>query len=298
MNILTSSALSAFRDCPRRYHHAYERKRVPVTDAAPLAFGKLWHEVMDAWWWAGSEHAVAYLVEKADEIKEEDAAKIAALLKHYRPPHDRFDVLDVEKYFEVKIDSPTGGRAFRSWRLAGKVDVLVREKATDHIWIIDHKTTASQIIGFGDYWQHLQVDGQMANYCLAFDARGFIYDVVKKPTIKLCGKDEKAAPQHGGSAANAYQARIEESIREDKEPWYQWREHPKLKDDTREARFDLWQQVQMVRECSKQDRYPRNSNACVGRYGACPYMKVCTYQADIDDDALFRTKEETHEELK
>lgn len=328
MKVLTSSSLSSFRDCPRKHFYGYDLKRVPISEPAPLAFGKLAHSALEAWWKDGPEAAVAWLVEHAGEMEQVDAAKIAALLKHYDPPRDRFKVLAVEENFEMKIESPVGGRSFYGYRLAGKVDVLVEDKATGKPWIVDHKTTSSTILGFERYWQGLQVDGQMANYCLAFNAQGFIYDVIKKPTIKLkesiaqtdpegnpifllpggelalkkdgshyksCPKGAKA--QKRPETVDEYQARIEASITEDPEPWYQWREHPKLEDDMHEARMDLWQQVEMYRACANDGRFPRNSNACVNRYGTCQYIRVCTDQASIEDDAVFRTKEAVNEEL-
>ncbi len=282
MNILTASALSSFRDCPRKYYFAYRLKRTPITESKPLKVGTAWHTLLESWW---KNEDVAPL-----DLEPEDAAKLLALFAHYNPPIEKFDVIDVEKNFLVKIENPDLTKpAFRSWRLAGKVDVVVREKSTGDIWIIDHKTTASTIIGWSDYWSALSVDFQMGAYCLAFNARGFIYDVVKKPTIKMCGKDDNNPEK--------YRKRIEKSIREDREPWYQWREFPKLEDDMTEARSDLWQQTVMVRECVNADRYPRNSNACVGRYGKCQYQSVCTGEADIHDDAMFRNKASQHEEL-
>ena len=298
MKYQTSSSLSAFRECPRKYFFAYELSRVPASETPSLSFGRVFHEVLAAWWTGGMSSAVIWLKEHVEAISVSDGAKFCALLHHYNPPKDQYEVLGVEVPFEVKIEHPDGGRAFYGYRLCGKVDLLLKRLDTGEVWICDHKTTASDVLGFGNYWRALQVDGQMNNYCLAFNARGFIYDVFHKPSIKLCGKDEKAAKEQNIEPGDAYQNRIESAILESPEGTYQWREHLKDEGDFREARLDLWQHTEMFRACAGDGRYPRNCGACVGRYGVCSYLEVCAGRAMIDDDGLFRTKERKHEELK
>lgn len=330
MNILTSSSLGAFRKCPQLYFNMFELRRVPVKEAAPLAFGKLWHKAMEAYWLKGKDAAIQAMKDVADRIEPEDCARICALLNFYDPPIDKYEVISVEEPFEMPIPNPNGGRNFYKYRLAGKVDVEVTDKETGEKWIIDHKTTTKEIIGFGTYWQALQIDGQMRAYCMAFDARGFIYDAVRKPQLKMreavTETDEDGSPiylREDGSRAlkkdgtpytgsstpkgctrktrpetlEEYQSRCEAQIQEDPALFYQWREHTKTDDDMNEARLDLWQQVEMFRSCDKAARWPRFSESCVTFYGTCPYLDVCTGRALIDDDAFFRTKSEEHEEL-
>jgi len=296
---LTSSSLSTFRDCPRRYYYAFELQRAPVSVSDAISFGSLFHKAMEAWWQNGMEASVELLKKMAteNEIKPEDAAKISAILKFYDAPKDKYNILGIETTFETKIRNPKGGQSFYGYRLQGKADVLLQHKDTGEIWICDHKTTTKEIFGFGTYWQILQIDGQMNNYCLSYGARGFIYDVVRRPTIKMCGKDEKEAKERGITTEDAYQNRIESDILEEPSKYYQWREYTKTDDDMNEARLDLWQQVEMFHSCNKDGRFPRNCNSCVSFYGNCPYIPVCIGQASIDDDALYRTKEAQHEEI-
>ena len=37
--------------------------------------------------------------------------------------------------------------------------------------------------------------------------------------------------------------------------------------------------------------FPQNSMSCMGMYGNCDYFGVCSGQARLDDDSLFRDKE-------
>ena len=296
MHFLSSSRLSDFRTCPRLYYFRDVLGRHTIAVSAALAFGTLWHTVMELWW--SGRDVGAYLTEHADEIDVTDAAKITALLKCYRAPREQFDVLAVEQEFSVKIESPDAGRTFYNYRLIGRLDLVLRKHGSETIWVCDHKTTSSEIIGFGPYWQGLQIDSQMGNYCLAIralygeESTGFIYDVVRKPGIRLCGTDEKQAALLGITSAEAYSLRCENEIRKSPECTYQWREHPRVEADLLDARRDLWQQVEMVRSCDNAGRYPRNCNSCSGRYGQCEYLDVCTGRASIQDDTLFRDKHE------
>ena len=90
---------------------------------------------------------------------------------------------------------------------------------------------------------------------------------------------------------DAYQDRLSALIDGDPEKYYQWRALHKTNDDLREAQFDLYQQARTLREGWKADRWPRNSSQCLGRFGTCPFLDVCTGRADIHDDALFEVKE-------
>lgn len=302
---VTSSLLSSFRDCPRKCFYSYHEKRVPVSEASALSFGKSWHTAIEAYCNAvkagsdGKVAAAAALLAMAGQIPPDVAATLSAMLEYYSPPRsERFEIIDVEKEFETTIDSPDEGkRSFYGYRLKGKIDVVLKHIATNTTWIEDHKTTSSEIHGFGNYWAGLQIDAQMQNYCGAFNARGFVYDVVRKPGIKMCDKDAKAAATLGVSQEDAFRMRCEEVIAAEPTSYYQYREHTKTDDDLRQGRIDLWQQVEMYRACDSVGRWPRNCNACNGKFGTCAYIGVCTGSARLDDDAAFRTKASTNEEL-
>ena len=298
MKTLTSSSLAKFRTCPKRYWFNYELGRVPARESDALAFGSLWHTCMEHWWSKGMAGVVAYLTEHAGGIDPVDAAKITALLGNYNPPADKFEVVGIEDEFVMPIRNPNTGRAVRHYQLAGKIDLVLHRIVDGKLWICDHKTTAREIIGFGTYWQALQLDSQMGNYCLAKDAAGFVYDAVRKPGVKLCGTDQKQAVALDITPSEAYQLRCEIGIKASPETYYQWREFTRQEHDTREAALDLWQHTKMLHECVRADRWPRNCNSCVGMYGACPYLAVCVGNATIDDEDLYRSTSSPHEELE
>lgn len=53
------------------------------------------------------------------------------------------------------------------------------------------------------------------------------------------------------------------------------REIARLENDLDEIRFDLWQMAQIIRDCERYDRWPRNDRHCVG-FGQCEYFGLCT----------------------
>jgi hypothetical protein len=130
MKIITTSSLAKLRECPRKYFFEFEKKRLPVSESRARSFGKLWHSVLEAWWKGSITGAVAYLKGIADQMDEDTAAKLAAMIACYNPPRDKYDVIGVEQVFEMKIENPNGGRAFYGYKLSGKIDLILKDKAT------------------------------------------------------------------------------------------------------------------------------------------------------------------------
>lgn len=77
------------------------------------------------------------------------------------------------------------GVDLRNWEIAGKLDVLVRERATGRVLVIEHKTSSEDVSPGSAYWQRLRLDGQVSLYHLADERiEGVIYDVLAKPGEK------------------------------------------------------------------------------------------------------------------
>jgi PD-(D/E)XK nuclease superfamily len=291
---ISSSRLSTFRECPRKYAHLYVKGRAPIAEPSAFTFGRAWHEALEQWWLNGPEAAIAWLVGKAAEISAEDGAKIAALLRFYNPPRHLYGVLDAEKEYEVPIVNPETGVRNRGYTFFLRLDVEVVTLATGERWIVEHKTTSDEILGFGPYWQRLQIDAQVAFYLIATGCKGVLYDVVRKPMLRISKADEQKAAATGLELSLAYQQRLEEAIAAEPEKYYQFRAIEKTADDLAEAQADLYEQVQMLHNCHRRGMYPRNSNSCRTLYGTCPFLGVCTGQELIDDDTRFRDRVELH----
>jgi CRISPR/Cas system-associated exonuclease Cas4 (RecB family) len=284
MIILTHSSLSSFRACPRKYYYEYELGRIPVSDRFALAFGRVVHKALEALYKHGAEKMVEELTAYAGDIEEKDAAMASAMLKHYKKAD--LSIEGVEASFQMPITNPKTGRHMVGYQYAGKVDVLARD-AEGKRWVIEHKTTTSDIEGFGTYWLRLAIDHQVSYYCMAHNVNSCLYDVLRKPGLRVRQND----------TIDDYYNRLDEEIGSNPGKYFQQREIVKLDADLEEARHDLWQQAHALHFMRTSGFYPRNSNACQSFYGTCPYLDVCTGRSRIDDDAMFRSKEERNEEL-
>lgn len=321
---LTQSALSTFRECPRKYQFAYEMQRVRRREGTALVLGKALHGSLEAWWKGNGslEAAVEWLQQNAVGLEEPDACRITAMIQHYRPPVNlqpitgprvtadplsfdfeqvardaeietqqswpEYEVIGTEVPFTVEIENPRTGRKSQRFLLSGKVDGLLRRRDDGSVWVLEHKSTSDEIRGFGPYWQRLQVDSQVAFYVLAHGAAGVLYDVLRKPVLK----------PRGNETMDQFTWRCQEAIAEDRERYYQFREVRKTAADIRDAAEDLWQQAQMLGHSRRFGFFPRNSNSCRSLWGNCPFLDVCTGAARIDDEDLFRSKVAIHEELQ
>lgn len=309
---LSPSQSATYRDCPRKYMFRYYLGRVPtVEDDSKIGFGKAWDKATGEWWAGGLEAAVAWLISQAGKLDEIEAAKIAVMLKHYNPPHDRFEFVGNQVPAEFR---PKG---MRGVRVLNFCDTLLRDRFTGELVVRECKTTSRDITGFGPYWQRLQTDGQVGSYFHAFVTDRIYYDVSYRPQIKLSASDTKAAAynrlgwelsdrklnaeqQREFKAAklalthreeiDAYQARLEAAMLADPMKYYQWRPIDCTVDSAAEAMQDICQQARTLRDAWRLLRWPRNSNHCINVYGTCEYLDVCSGRADINDDGLFRAK--------
>ena len=296
MQSITASSLGCFRSCPRKYLYEYILCRRRVTEGAPLAIGRFAHTLLEEWWRGGAGAVLAALNSVARDIEPEDAAKVAAMLCKYNPKlpdghcaSERFKVLALEQKFDgTRIVNPDTGKPMASYCLAGKVDGLLEDTTDGSKWVLEHKTSSEEIMGYGPFWQRLSIDHQISYYMLATGAAGVLYDVLRKPGIRFCKKD---------SSMDAFQARCVADISGAPERYYQFRPITKTAADIAEAQADLWAQAHMLSDCARVNRWPRNSGACRSFFGLCEYLDVCTGCAQIDDDTLFRVKAGVNEEL-
>lgn len=310
MHVMSNSSLSAFRQCPRLYEYKYVYGRSTISMSPVMQFGSTWDDVTGVWWEHGIEAAVEWLVAHAADIDPVDAAKIAALLKHYNPPRDRFEFLGNQIEKKIRVRNPETGYPMHGIELLCVADTLLRDRETGEIVVREAKTTGSDIEGFTPYWQRLGVDSQVNFYYLAFGAEMLFYDVAGRPGIRCCGKDEKAATARltaqreanqwtgkeipteptAQQVVDSYQGRLEGLIDENPMKYFQWRPIPKTDADLLEAQYDLYHQAKMLTASWKSGMWPRNSSSCLAWGRACDFLDVCCGRADVMDDALFETK--------
>lgn len=308
------SQLSLFRQCPKKYEYKYIQGRVPVADDSDaMAFGRLWDDATGVLWAEGGDisKVVAWLTERAELINPLDAVKVAALLEFYDPPIDKFEFVGNQDSKTFEIETALGPVPVKT-----KTDTLLREKGKkrNRLIVREAKTTSYNIAGDSPYWKTLQINTQVAAYWRAHKAQGVLYDVVKRPTILVCGKDEKAAAltrlgpgwdegltkKAQGEMIkstieslsqqekfDAYGIRLREHIAQDPEAYFQSRPVFKTKADLTRDEENLAMQAGLCLAAREHSMFPMYEHSCLSGFGECRYLAVCTGRASLGDAALF-----------
>lgn len=322
LRVVTNSELRTFRACPRRHQYQYRMMRRPRVEHEALRFGTLWHRGQDAWWTATGA-PVDRLRAGLAAMREDDGnvdpyALVLAeeLLLAYTAQWADAELrtVAVERPFEVALVNPETGAASRTYRVGGKVDAIV-EDAQGRVFLVEHKTTASDIEPGSSYWSRVRaLDTQVSLYlagakAAGYEVQGCIYDVVRKPGIRPLKATPEASRKYTAKGllyANQrerdetpeeFRERLRADIGERPERYFARGEVVRLEADARDHAFDTWQLARMMREAELAGFAPKNPDACA-TFGGCPYLAVCQGEASIEDNAIFRTATTPHEELE
>ena len=303
--VLTKSRREAFQACPRLHDYAYERGYRPAVEASVLRFGTLWHRGLEAWWdtaklGAAPEERATAAVAALHGGEPYDVAKAAALIRGYtlRWGAEPYEVLGVEVQFSAPLRSPTSGRLSPIWRLAGKLDAVVRDP-DGRTLIVEAKSSSEDISAGSDYWLRLRLNGQVSAYyagarTLGLDVWGCLYDVARKPALRPYEPNTRRTEPE---SPEAYYVRCCEAIAEDPARYFARGEVVRLDQEMRDFDLDAWQVAQSIREAERLGRWPRNPEACVRYNRVCPFLPVCIGQASLDDGSRYRRTDTMHEEL-
>lgn len=297
--------------CRRRFLFAHRLGLVRKGFHSPLQMGSLYHRIMRHLYLGGSEEealrdavgwiaeevsALAELAEKdrgmslgAQSIREIqddaqsdlDKAMAMAIVSWRDHPldWDAWEVISVEEPLHLILTSPV----FQA-TVSIMIDLLLRDRASGEGWIVDHKTTSQSPTKRAAM---LQFDCQPRLYRLGATAAypdipivGAIFSIIRKPTIKYCGKD----------------ATFEDYI-ERVRTWYVTQREKNPSDPPYVAphiRFvepvmteELHAQLHEARAASQCSvdliNFPRTANTeqiCDGKYGVCPFAPLCTSSSD------------------
>lgn len=331
-NLLTQSRLRTYRDCSRKHALAYVEGFRPAVETEALHVGTLVHQGLAAWWRApAGERLAPALAAVAERARDPFAqVQVEELLSAYDArwgSDGAYETVLVEKSFTAPLINPETGAASRTWLLAGQVDVVVREVATDRVLLMEHKTTSDPIDHDAtDYFLKLCMDGQISHYVLGAEALGHqveacVYDVLKKPgqrplkatpieDRKYLQKDSKqkdgtirpagslyAGQRESDEQPEEYRLRIREALA-DHATTLRRREVPRLERQIAEYLADVWQFAQQMRADELAGRSTRNPEAC-DRFGKCAYWDVCAYGVKPEEHPeQFARLADVHPELE
>lgn len=130
---LDNSRARLWHKCPAAYQERYIwkiQKDYAIGKAPATTFGKRQHELLEEY---SLGRAGGSIYEPSADPGVEDEAQV--MFEAYKAfyPQEPWEVVDVEKLFEVPL--PDSEHTY-----TGKVDLIVRDKKTATLQIVDHKT--------------------------------------------------------------------------------------------------------------------------------------------------------------
>ena len=332
--LLTNSRMQAVKTCPRLHQYEYELGIRPASQPDYFRIGTAGHYTRETASKSSPEKALELLAEHYDSIRpvgmSDEAAYrwdierqtvlclMAAYFWRWAEMDKGITVLAPEWEFEIPLTNPETGRPTPNFRLAGKLDGIIR-LADGRQAIYELKIVSADLEVGSDFWRRLRIDSQTSTYYMAAEVKGhhpetILYDAIRKPTIQatrvpLCDKlgveivldtqgervKKKANNEwrRTGDANKGYvlQTRpmtpeewgkkLTKDIGDRPDYYFARREVPRLDSDIEEHRFELWQMQGLIRECQRHNRWPRNTRACIG-FGRCRYFDLCTDGFDVE----------------
>ena len=312
--ILTNSMAGCFLSCRQKFDYRFNRQIVPVDDnVTALSFGSAVHAALERWFRYGIKDDAILVAESFPGLELENQLKASVLVEKYIEhwgDKEPFEVVDVEKEFNVPLRNPANGHKSRTWTLCGKADGIV--ELNGEPYILEHKTTSCLDDA---YIQRIGIDRQIAVYANAIGyvygnpAVGAIYDILQKPTIRMKkGETEEefqarraaliAKSKTGTSSAKRQEpeseAAFKQRLRETIDGSYFRREIVKFTpEDIKMHMSELWA---ISKEMRTGVLY-RNTGECNALGRKCPYLELCLARGDMAKCEGIYTTKRANEEL-
>lgn len=323
MNLLTNSRAKLARQCARKHDLQYRQGWRPVDEAEELAYGTLIHLLLKVWWLLARpgldvENRLTSALAALDSFADLDPyvairARVMLVGYHARWCTERLYAVAVEAPFEGPLINPDTGAPSKLWHVAGKIDVIAVDENGD-LWLIEHKTTNEDATPGSTYHRRLRMDSQVSTYfdgarLLGHDVRGCIYDVLVKPgqkPLKATPEDKRkytakgvlyAAQRDRDETPVEYCARLVDAMTAAPSEYFARIDVPRLESEIDDARRDVWQLAQRIREDERLGRAPRNPDACNAYGRVCPFFDCCTGVASLNDPSRFVKSADVHPEL-
>lgn len=179
-----------WRQCHRLHLFRYVLG-IQTPSGPAQAFGTAAHRALEYWyraWILGNPElrlvdALEYIDDLTD-IDEIDRIRLRVLVAAYdaRWGAEDWEVLGVEIEFRYWLGDI---------EIGGKIDALIRERATGKVFVVEHKTSTQDTSPGSPYWDKLSRDTQVSVYTdgaqfgLDYEIAGCIYDVLKRPQHEL-----------------------------------------------------------------------------------------------------------------
>ena len=291
-----NSRLQQDLTCPRSFKHRYLAGVISRKRPTYFVFGEAIHKFIE-FYYRTADPALALkqvenvfnAVDKAPLNREEthdlECDKSAAMgiaeayPDTYKQDFDQYKKFLTEQKFSIVL--PTTVHKY-----FGTLDALLMDQAGGW-WILETKTAAAQALN-DDYFERVKIDSQVAGYMhgaksiLGFYPRGVVYNVIKKPSIRL----------KGGESLQAFQKRVKlEYTQFAKEKQYFQRQELLVATH----RLDRWaaetahrmnfladriEQIKRLTDVEEKKKlagilFPMNTGACRANFSTCQFMNAC-----------------------
>ena len=287
--LLSHSQIGVFLTCPAMYRHQYIRRISPRKRAFYFTVGSAMHKFIETWYSTrGNEelatrHATQVFEEdfepelfSAEETHQFECDKAMTLgmcegyVRYYTQDFDQYQSFLCEGRSKISLVST---HPHYQINYQAVLDALAQDAAGDW-WIIETKT-AGRVTS--SYLQRVRIDSQVsgqmwvAKQVLGHFPKGVVYNVIKKPSIRL----------KKGETKQAYQKRVAREYSDVKNcdvKGYFTREDiiiskAQLRDWMDETQY-IGRQIATMR-AEHHPWWPKNTGACEKFGSACVYMPAC-----------------------
>jgi hypothetical protein len=266
-----------------QYLQKLERRGVII----PLITGRAIHAYQQALREGLSPEQCELALEKEFDVPDQDKAMLN---------RDQQAKFEIERYRAIAMMRayltayPTDATQYKKWITEshieipieglddvvyhGYIDCLVQDVAGDW-WIFETKSAANATVN-ADYFERVKIDGQVAGYMelakakLGFYPKGIVYDVI----IKTQHSQKK------GESTAAFISRLTHLYVNE------WKNNglfermelelsPTMVDAWREDMKMLANEIKSAID-RKEKVWPKNTGNCLGKFGSCKFMPICT----------------------
>lgn len=279
--------LSVYHECRHKYRAMYLQKWTPRKRPGYFILGEAVHKYIEMYYGTKDKNLAKKQVENVyggvdtsllspDEIHNLEVDKSIAFgitdayPEFYKQDFDEFNTFLTEQEFTIPLATGYNDTYY------GKVDVLVKDAAGDW-WILETKTAAANSIN-ESYLDRVKIDSQVSGYMHGAKAilgsfpRGVIYNIIKKPAIRL----------KKGESSKAFAKRIYLEYAKMAEVKHYFTREQVIVGDKQLDRWlknTTWTAGEITAALHlKRKVWPQNTGACTTKYGACQYMRACVDQ--------------------
>lgn len=314
-NLITNSSKKSFLACPAYFDYVYNQGYRPSEKARNLSYGTCVHHGLE-YFWKNKDDATApedsssraILSARSSGLNEYDVLEIGLLVLSYGIYWENFakkcKVIKVEHAFDLELVNPSNGKAAKTWRRAGKIDVII-EDPFGKICVVEHKTSSEYVAENSVYRSRLDMDPQITIYLdaareIGLNAEYCLYDVIHKPFIKPFKAKELSkvklkkdgSPRKGeklfDESLEDYKERLIEDIKNKPNDYFKHFQIRRSKYEMERSRYDIYTTVFMIETLKKSGYFPRNADSC-HRFGKkCEYIPVCNGSVDLKNSSMYK----------